>query len=74
MFHRYDLGKGVRDLVLRPGTRLTPLLSLSGTRKVVRTPTNQFETTVNAEVHVPKEIIPRRNFYTVRRGENLIMT
>ena len=38
----------------------TPLLSLSGTRKVVRTPTNPFETTGTVEVFVPKEIIARR--------------
>jgi hypothetical protein len=38
----------------------TPLLSLSGTRKVVRTPTNPFETADTVEVFVPKEIIDRR--------------
>jgi hypothetical protein len=38
----------------------TPLLPLSGTRKVVRTPTNPFETTDTVEVFVPKEIIVRR--------------
>ncbi len=38
----------------------TPLLSLSGTRKVVRTPTNPFETTDTVEVFVPKEIIVQR--------------
>ena len=38
----------------------TPLLSLSGTRKVVRTPTNPFEETDTVEVFVPKEIIDRR--------------
>ena len=38
----------------------TPLLSLSGTRKVVRTPTNPFEVTGTVEVFVPKEIISRR--------------
>jgi hypothetical protein len=38
----------------------TPLLSLSGTRKVVRTPTNPFEAADTAEVFVPKEIIARR--------------
>jgi hypothetical protein len=37
-----------------------PLLPLSGTRKVVRTPTNPFAAAANAEVHVPKEIIPRK--------------
>jgi hypothetical protein len=37
----------------------TPLLSLSGTWKVVRTPTNPFETVTDAEVHVPKDIIAR---------------
>jgi hypothetical protein len=41
-------------------TDQTPLLSLSGIRKVVRTPTNPFETTVNVEVFVPKEMIARR--------------
>jgi hypothetical protein len=38
----------------------TPFLSLSGTREVVRTPTNPFEVAVNGEVHTPKDIIPRR--------------
>ena len=38
----------------------TLLLPLSGTRKVVRTPTNPFETAVTVEVFVPKEIIARR--------------
>ena len=38
----------------------TPFLPLSGTRKVVRTPTNPFETAGTAEVFVPKEIIDRR--------------
>ena len=38
----------------------TPFLHLSGTRKVVRTPTNPVEEDVNAEVCVPKEIIDRR--------------
>jgi hypothetical protein len=38
----------------------TPLLPLSGTRKVVRTPTNPFEVVVTVEVFVPKEIIDRR--------------
>ena len=38
----------------------TPLLPLSGTRKVVRTPTNPFEATGTVEVFVPKEIIARR--------------
>ena len=38
----------------------TPLLSLSGTQKVVRTPTNPFEATGTAEVFVPKEIIAQR--------------
>ncbi len=38
----------------------TPLLPLSGTRKVVRTPTNPFEAAATAEVHVPKDIIDRR--------------
>ncbi len=40
--------------------RQTPLLSLSGTRKVVRTPTNPFEAADTAEVFVPKEIIAWR--------------
>ena len=39
----------------------TPLMSLSGTRKVVRTPTNPLETPVNTEVHVPKEIITQKD-------------
>ena len=34
----------------------TPLLPLSGTRKVVRTPTNPFETVDNAEVHLQKKL------------------
>ncbi len=38
----------------------TPLLPLSGTRKVVRTPTNPFEADDTVEVFVPKEIIARR--------------
>ena len=38
----------------------TPLLPLSGTRKVVRTPTNPFEVACTVEVFVPKEIIDRR--------------
>jgi hypothetical protein len=38
----------------------TSLLTLSGTRKVVRTPTNPFEVTGTVEVFVPKEIIVRR--------------
>ena len=38
----------------------TPLLPLSGTRKVVRTPTNPFEAADTAEVFVPQEIIDRR--------------
>ena len=38
----------------------TPLLPLSGTRKVVRTPTRPFEETGTVEVFVPKEIIDRR--------------
>ena len=38
----------------------TPLLPLSGTRKVVRTPTNPFEVTGTVEVFVAKKIIARR--------------
>ena len=38
----------------------TPVLPLPGTRKVVRTPTNPFETADTVEVFVPKEIIVRR--------------
>jgi len=38
----------------------TPLLPLSGSRKVVRTPTNPFEAAGTIEVFVPKEIIARR--------------
>ena len=38
----------------------TPFLPLSGTRKVVRTPTNPFETVGTVEVFVPKEKIARR--------------
>jgi thiamine pyrophosphate-dependent acetolactate synthase large subunit-like protein len=38
----------------------TPLLSLSGTRKVVRTPTNPFEETDTVEVFFPKEMIAQR--------------
>jgi hypothetical protein len=36
------------------------MLPLSGTRKVVRTPTNPFEEADTVEVFVPKEIIARR--------------
>ncbi len=36
------------------------MLPLSGTRKVVRTPTNPFETTDTIEVFVPKDIIDHR--------------
>ena len=36
------------------------MLPLSGTRKVVRTPTNPFEEAGTVEVFVPKEIIYRR--------------
>ena len=38
----------------------TPLSPLSGTRKVLRTPTNPFEAAGTVEVFVPKEIIARR--------------
>ena len=38
----------------------TPLLPLSGSRKVVRTPTNPFEAAGTIEVFVPKEVIARR--------------
>ena len=38
----------------------TPLLPLSGARKVVRTPTNPFEAAGTVEVFVPKEIIAQR--------------
>ena len=38
----------------------TPLLPLSGSRKVARTPTNLTEQAATAEVHVPKDIIARR--------------
>ncbi len=38
----------------------TPLFPLSGTRKVVRTPTNQFEEAGTVEVFVSKEIIALR--------------
>jgi hypothetical protein len=37
----------------------TPLLPFSGTRKIVRTPTNPFEEADTVEVFVPKEIIAR---------------
>ncbi len=54
-----------------------PLLPLSGTRKVVRTPTNPFESVVTVEVFVPKEIIARE-FKTSLQGqtktEKLIIT
>ena len=42
------------------GQDTTPFLSPSGTRKVVRTPTNPIESVVNTEVLVPKEIIVKR--------------
>jgi len=38
----------------------TPFLPLSGTRKVLRTPTNPFEEAATAEVYVPKQVIVRR--------------
>ena len=38
----------------------TPWLTLSGTRKVVSTPTNPFEVADTVEVFVPEEIIDRR--------------
>ena len=38
----------------------TPFLTLSGTRKVVRTTTNPFETVDTDDMFVPKEIIARR--------------
>ena len=54
----------------------TPLLSLSGTRKVVRTPTNPFEAAGTVEVFVPKEIIDRRiqDIFTGSKAEKLIIT
>ncbi len=39
----------------------TPFLSLSGTRQVVRTPTNPFEVSVNAEAHVDDVVRISRN-------------
>ena len=45
---------------LRQTKDQTPLLPLSGTRKVVRTPTNPFEVADTVEVFVPKEIIAWR--------------
>jgi hypothetical protein len=54
----------------------TPLLSVSGTRKVVKTPSNVFEEAVNNEVNVPKEIIVRRiqeiSVEINKTGQNLI--
>ncbi len=47
----------------------TPLLPLSGSRKVVRTPTNPFEAAGTIEVFVPKEIIARR-IQQILRGPN----
>jgi hypothetical protein len=38
----------------------THLLSFSGTRKIVRTPTNLFVPSANGEDFVPKDIIARR--------------
>ena len=38
----------------------TPLLTLSGTRKVSRTPTTLVEGAATVEVHVPKDITDRR--------------
>ena len=46
----------------------TPFLPLSGTRKVVRTPTNPFETAGTAEVFVPKEIIAQDIFAGPNKG------
>ena len=45
------------------------MLSLSGTRKVVRTPTNPFEAAGTAEVFVPKEI---ESFVTCLTAETLV--
>ncbi len=50
--------KGGKELVQTKDQ--TPLLPLSGTRKVVRTPINPFEVADAVEVFVPKEIIVRR--------------
>ena len=54
------MGKRKGGKVLMQTKDQTPLLSLSETRKVVRTPTNPFETAANSEVHVPKDMIARR--------------
>jgi hypothetical protein len=55
----------------------TPLMPLSGTRKVVRTPTDSFETADNVEVHIPEEIITdefRKSLLESTKRENLIIT
>ena len=56
--HDRGIRKGGKVLV-HPKDQ-TPFLSLSGTRKVVRTPTNLFEVVDNGEDFVPKDIITRR--------------
>ena len=54
-----DLGYIVCDIFSQHKNQ-TPLLPLSGTGKVVRTPTNPFEVVASGEVYFPKEIIVRR--------------
>jgi hypothetical protein len=44
----------------------TPFLTLSGSQKVVRTPTNPFEEVVRDELFVPKEIIARMAKWNIR--------
>ena len=58
--HREVKGYGQKFLVQTKDKTL--LISLTGTRKVVRTPTIPFEVDVHdsSEVYVPKEIIDRQ--------------
>ena len=54
------MGKPKGGKVLVYSRDQTPFRSLSGTQKVVRTPTTPLEEAVNGEDFVPKEIITRR--------------
>jgi hypothetical protein len=54
------MGKPKGGKVLVHTRDQTPFLPLSGTRKVVRTPTTPLETVVNGEDFFPKDIITRR--------------
>ena len=58
--HQRKMGKKKAGKTVVETKDQTPLLTLTGTRKVVRTPTNPFEVADTVEVFVPKEIIARR--------------